>query len=303
MTRHVTTTLARQDAGQIPEHLAQHAFEALINEALLTPKPGLIDLRGGNAHHDMSLGLMCRSALTLKPWFNLMARRVTEQSDTFTQRRTLGALGREAEQAMLDATNGINTHRGAIWALGLLVAGAAKAVTSASGQLTPYAIARHAAMLALCVDPNAPQATGYKGEMARRRYRVGGAKAQAQAGFPHVLRVGLPTLHRSRHSGQSETSARLDTLLALIATLDDTCLLARGGLHALYGMQFRARRTLTLGGSSTPNGWAALSSLNAWANRKRLSPGGAADLLAATLFLDDLCNTSPTCRSTETWKN
>jgi len=276
-----TTTCAPTRAPE-PALLAQWAFETLVDEALLTPKPGLIDLRSQHAHSDMSLALMCTSAHTLRPWFEALAHTAVQHQGLFTWRARLGALGREAEHAMLDATGGVNTHRGAIWALGLLVAAAARPAPSLT------AITRQAAQLARCPDLFAPAQPPNKGTIACKRYRVNGAKGQAQAGFPHVTRIGLPTLQHRRNAGHNEQQARLDTLLALIATLDDTCLLSRAGPTALARMQAGARQVLQLGGSTTPEGRIALTALNTVAKEQRLSPGGAADLLAATLFLDRL---------------
>ena len=306
------TTTCAPTRAPAPALLAQWAFEALVDEALLTPKPGLIDLRSQHAHHDMSLALMCRSAHTLRPWFEAMAHSALQHRGLFTWRARLGALGREAEHAMLDATGGVNTHRGAIWALGLLVAAANRPARTgecsgapcgatgscnhgqAHGSLTTrhtpslVTITRQAAQLARCPDRFAPAQPPSKGAIACTRYRVNGAKGQAQAGFPHVTRIGLPTLQHRRNAGHNEQQARLDTLLALITTLDDTCLLSRAGPTALARMQAGARQVLQLGGSATTAGRTALTALNTVAKEQRLSPGGAADLLAATLFLDRL---------------
>ena len=104
----------------------------------------------------------------------------------------------------------------------------------------------------------------------------------------HVLEVGLPALRASRARGASENAARLDALLAIIATLDDTCLLHRGGHVALEAAQSGAREALQCGGASGPEGHAALLRLDQKLTELNASPGGAADLLAATLFLDTL---------------
>ena len=295
------TVLDAPARAPTPALLAQWAYEALVDEALLTPKPGLIDLRGQHAHGDMSLGLMCMSALTLRPWFEAMADNARLPQGLFAWRTTLGALGREAERAMLRATGGVNAHRGAIWALGLLIAatarsthrqGAARPNAPAMGPMTTcsdinvHTLAHLAAQLARCPDRFAPAQMTNKGALACLRYRVNGARGQAQAGFPHVIRIGLPTLLRLRATGHNEQQARLDTLLTLIATLDDTCLLSRGGTTALAWMQTQARHVLHQGGSVTAAGRIALTELNSQARKQGLSPGGAADLLAATLFLD-----------------
>lgn len=261
--------------------LAGLAVDALVDEAMLTPKPGLVDMRGSGAHSDLTWLLMCRSACALYPAFLRMAEAGDGIDDPALLRRRIGAIGREAEAAMMAATGGVNTHRGAIWALGLLVTAAARG----SG-LDAAAIAHQAGLLACIDDPAAPASTGNKGELACRTHGVGGARGQARAGFPAVIGAALPMLRLSRARGDGEAQARVNALLAIMTTLDDTCLLARGGSRALHATRSGARRVLALGGIATPHGRAALRGLEARMRRLHVSPGGAADLLAAALLLD-----------------
>jgi len=269
--------------------LAALAVTSLIDEARLSPKPGLVDSRGSGAHADLDLALMQRSAFSLEPAFAAMAQAGSLFGEpTIELRETLGRLGREAETTMMAATGGVNTHRGAIWALGLLVAAASIDPGNANATRTAAiagAIARHA-------DRNAPESTGNKGEQACRAFNVSGARGQAQAGFPQVVGVGLPELRRSRERGDSETSARLNALLAIISELDDTCVLSRGGRAALTQVQRAAAAVLAAGGAATLAGRRSLRHFAADAVARNLSPGGAADLLAATLFLDRIADVS-----------
>jgi len=266
------------------ERLADLAVAALIDEVMLTPKPGLVDLRSRGAHRDMNWALMCHSAWTLHPSFRAMAATGQRDTDPQSLRDRIGCIGRIAEQAMMIATGGVNTHRGAIWALGLLVTAAAQDGNS----LAPASVAARAGAIARRQDRFAPVLTGNKGEHACRQYGVGGARAQAQADFPHVVDIGLPWLRRSRARGDSESMSRLNALLAIIAHLDDTCVLARGGEQALVSMQSGAFRVLAAGGVGSESGKAAVRLLEDDLLARHVSPGGAADLLAATLFLDRL---------------
>jgi len=278
--------------GSQAAQFAALAVASLIDEARLSPKPGLVDSRGSGAHADLDLALMQRSALSLQPAFAAMANAGDSfGAPTIELRETLGRLGREAEATMMAATGGINTHRGAIWALGLLVAAAAierghtSAAQTAAIAATAGAIARHA-------DRYAPEFTGHKGEQACRAFNVTGARGQAQAGFPHVVGLGLPELERSRERGDGESSARLNALLAIISELDDTCVLSRGGRAALTQVQGAAAAVLAAGGAATLAGRRSLRRFAADAVACNLSPGGAADLLAATLFLDRISSIS-----------
>jgi triphosphoribosyl-dephospho-CoA synthase len=275
------------DRSRLATYLANLAVRALIEEAELTPKPALVDRRGPGAHTDLTLRLMRCSARALRPSFELMALASFRQIPHHSLREELGAIGRWAEQSMLQATGGANTHRGAIWSLGLLVSAAAM------GANTPDAVAYRASQLARLPDWSAPKQQS-NGSRVIQSYRVPGARGEAQAGFPHVLTIGLPILHRSRQEGSSETQARLDALLAIMASLDDTCLLHRGGWAALNTARTGAAAVLAVGGTATVQGWGLLERLDRDLLALNASPGGSADLLAATLFLDFLRNSPPT---------
>jgi triphosphoribosyl-dephospho-CoA synthase len=276
-------------APDLADRFGTHVVEALIDEVTLAPKPGLVDMRSRGAHHDLDWKLMCVSALALQPTFVELARAGIETQPLLALRERIGAIGRDGEARMLDATGGVNTHRGAIWALGLLVTAAAREPSD----LAPQAVAARAGSIAGVQDRHAPAITGNKGEQACLDYNVGGARGQAQAGFPHVVDVALPELVRSRLRGDSETAARLNALLAVMATLDDTCVLARGGPGALAEMQDGARRVLEQGGAAALAGRRQLKALDRRLVELHVSPGGAADLLAAALFLDRLRSEAP----------
>lgn len=268
----------------LAEHLADLAVDALMDEANLSPKPALVDRRGNGAHTDLHLGLMHASALSLWPTFKLMAE-AAAHLQTLGQplREELGRLGREGEAAMLRTTGGVNTHRGAIWALGLLVTAAALDVNDC----TPAAICQRAARLALIEDRQVVASNSH-GSIVARRYGAMGAREQAQQGFPAVMNYALPQLQRGRAAGSGEQNARLDALLAIMTTLADTCVLYRAGPEGLQAMQQGAQRVLEAGGSSSLAGRRELHELDQQLLALNASPGGAADLLAACLFIDGL---------------
>jgi triphosphoribosyl-dephospho-CoA synthase len=262
------------------QRLADAAVWALIQEAELTPKPALVDGRGCGVHPDLSLHAMRRSAQALHPGFYAMAVAAAGRAPDRALREELAAIGREAERAMLLATGGANAHRGAIWALGLLIAAVAM---GPAGEIDH--IAGRAADLARLPDRFIPTAPSH-GQSVAQRYGVAGARGEAQAGFPHALQVCWPALRRARAAGVGENHARLDALLAVIAVMDDTCLLHRGGLPALEAAKTGAAAVLAVGGCATAAGAAALADLDRALTALNASPGGAADMLAAALFID-----------------
>jgi triphosphoribosyl-dephospho-CoA synthase len=265
------------------ELLADLAVYALVDEAELTPKPALVDRRGSGAHGDMDLGMLCRSAHALRATFAALAARAHGRAPSQRLREELAAIGRCGEREMLAVTGGVNTHRGAIWTLGLLVAAASMAPLDAG----PASIAALAGQVVAFPDRYSPYETSH-GSLVTRRYGVAGARGEARRGFPHVVGVALPALRGARAAGRSEESARLDALVALMIHVDDTCLLHRGGRAALQHAQTGACAVLAAGGSATVAGRRALRLLEAALLRHNASPGGSADLLAGALLLDGL---------------
>lgn len=257
------------------------AVSVLIDEAELTPKPALVDRRGNGAHHDLDLDRLRRSALALHDGFAAIALAATEETTLLQVREAIGQIGRAMEQRMLDVTGGSNAHRGAIWALGLLVAAIARHPSTRPAA----SITASAAALARLPDRFAPRAMSH-GDRVRRRFGSRGARGEAQAAFPHATRVGLPMLRAARDRGIPEDRARLDALMAIMARLDDTCLLHRGGRTALETAQAGAQAVLAAGGTATSAGFARLHCLHVALMALWASPGGSADLLAVTLLLD-----------------
>jgi len=262
--------------------LASLGRQALVAEAELTPKPGLVDRRGAGAHSDLSLALMKCSASAIEPYFFQMA--VISQGSYPSQalRERLALIGRNAERAMLRETGGSNSHKGAIWILGLLISAAAlldEDIVAAS------LVATTAKQIASFEDRAAPRLVSH-GDVVAKQYGVSGARGEALRGFPHIVEIALPTLRSRRAGGAIETVARLDTLLSIMSRLDDTCLLYRGGEGALVMAKEGAAAVMNAGGSGTSLGEQQLKRLDRQLLEMRLSPGGSGDLLAATLCLD-----------------
>jgi triphosphoribosyl-dephospho-CoA synthase len=313
---------------QAARRLARLARQALIAEAELTPKPGLVDRRGNGSHSDLSLEIMRRSAVAIEPYFRQMALASWSLEPSQSIREQLALIGRQAERAMLEATGGSNAHKGAIWALGLLVAASAmehngrdnrsanrssdhvaanthgsrnddvtasavaanaSANANANGSrnrhITASTVATTAKVIAAFEDRAIPRLVSH-GDTVAKRYGVAGARGEALSGFPHVLDVALPSLRRKRRRGASEQIARLDALLSIMSSLDDTCLLYRGGQPALAAAKEGAAAIAAAGGTATALGRERLHHLDRRLLDLRVSPGGSADLLAAALFLD-----------------
>jgi len=269
------------------------AAASLIDELETWPKPGLVSHVDSGSHTDMDAGTFRRSAAAIEPFYAELAAAGAAGAGMDELRR----IGVDAERAMLAATNGVNTHRGAIFGLGLLSA-AAGAVLSAERPLPPSGASSQCAALVLgaIVRQRWGRAilTGAiplhsHGTNALRRYGVGGARAEAAAGFPLALQVGLPALRLGRQLAPGNDMApRVQAFFALLAAVDDTNLLHRGGVAGLEYARTAAHTFLAGGGVDQP-GWIETAvALHQGFVSRRLSPGGCGDLLAITLFLDRL---------------
>jgi triphosphoribosyl-dephospho-CoA synthase len=309
LTKAVRATPWSRPGDTAARRLARVARQALIAEAELTPKPGLVDRRGAGAHSDLSLEILRRSAVAIEPYFTQMALASWGARPCQSIRERLALIGRQAERAMLDATGGSNSHKGAIWALGLLVAAAAMHgggdergddSGGESGRLSALAVASMARATASFEDRAIPRPVSH-GDAVARRYGVAGARGEALLGFPHAVHVGLPELRRKRLNGASERVARLDALLSIMSNLDDTCLLYRGGPAALAAAKQGAAAVTVAGGTGTALGRDELCRLDRRLLELHVSPGGSADLLAAVLLLDALENGQDDVHSGRWW--
>ncbi|MFD2689017.1 triphosphoribosyl-dephospho-CoA synthase [Streptomyces phyllanthi] len=262
------------------EALAQAAVAALTRQLELAPKPGLPDPRDLGARVTRQDHCALRwSAKALAPGFAAMAAAARRSgAPTPELRAELGDIGRASEHSVALAGGG---HRGATWVLGLLVAAAAMDPRARGRELAAIAkkIAAHP-------DRRAPRRPS-RGSSVSAKYGAAGARGEARAGFPHVRRA-LDALSRTRSSGALEPNARLDALLTVMSTLQDTELLYTAGPHGLRHVQAGARAVLEAGGTSTDAGREALTALDADLHARAWSPRGSGSLLAGALFADSL---------------
>jgi triphosphoribosyl-dephospho-CoA synthase len=262
--------------------LGRAAIVALYDELALAPKPGLVSFADNGSHDDMDAGTFLRSLFALRHFFV----RAAAQGAAGGGFAPLQALGIEAEGRMLRATGGINTHRGAIFTLGLLCAAAGAA--RAAG-LPGDAATLRATLLACWGDALATRATRTSdshGARVAREHGLRSAADEAAQGLPTLFDHVLPALRAARRGGADDRSARLHALFAAMAELDDTNLVHRGGLQGLHEARSLARRFLAEGGGLGADAVERAARVHALFVERRLSPGGAADLLAAACWIE-----------------
>lgn len=305
--------LGRAEKLDFAREVARLAVRSLHAELCLYPKPGLVSPVDSGSHDDMDAGTFMRSMFALRHYFKKICLAGLNDAP-FAQ---LKALGIAAESAMLKATRGINTHRGAIFSLGMLCATAGHARARGT-PMTPAALraamlirwgeelAMHAAPAATISGPPrgvapamAASADGSlpgdevagglsNGLRVAARYAVSGAREEGALGLPSVFEVGLPVLLAARARGATVTEERVDTLYMLMAHISDSNVYHRAGPHGAQIVRDHAERFLAQGGTANSN-WRvdAIASHHVFMQH-RLSPGGAADLLAACCLVQAL---------------
>ena len=273
-------TAERLDSPQETIPVSMLAVKALLWEVFTTPKPGLVDRNNRGSHKDMDLMTFLASTYALGPYFE-EAVIIGRQTRHLPPQQTFDALrqaGIRAEQEMLRATGGVNTHKGAIFTLGILC--------GALGRTNSF---RPEDILSICADMTAGITHELDDPMLEtvgarlyRKHKITGIRGQAEKGFPAVLQVGLPRLVQGLSQGLSLNDAGCAALLWLMTVIEDTNLIARGGFENWQTVLEDVRRILV--GTPFPD-ISQLSQLDKAFIQKNLSPGGSADLLALTYFL------------------
>ena len=273
--------IARSDIRVDTEAIGRLAGQALILEVETWPKPGLVSHIDTGAHSDMDADMLRASAHALTPWFVELASAGAAGAEMDRLRQ----LGIAAEADMLAATGGVNTHRGAIFGMGLLAA--------AAGFRQRYRLDR--ALGAIVAQRwgsaivGGPVELRSHGSMVARRHGAGGARAEAAAGMPSVHAVAIPALAAGRRlAGHDAEAARVHACMALIAQVEDSNLLYRGGVEGLAFAQREARLFLAAGSVAREDWQARAKAVHDRFVARRLSPGGCADLLAMALFVQSL---------------
>ncbi len=254
-----------------PYLLAQLAENALREELDTTPKPGLVDKNDSGAHRDMDYETMSRGISALRPYFTELAVTANEKLDAESVRK----IGVKAEKAMLEATGGVNTHKGALFCIGLTVSAAASLLRNGEA-LSEENLRRNISRIAEGI----PQTTDTHGAIVKRSYRVGGALDCALHGYPALFEDWLPFYRSLR----GDTFRNHRTLLRIMSTLDDTNVLHRTCPQALE----RVKRLST----ELCNNFnvSDLKKLNQDFIRENISPGGSADMLSLTILINNIIN-------------
>lgn len=282
-TEILTDTMDTWDAATA----AQQAVRALLYEVTTTPKPGLVDRRNSGSHTDMDSFTFMSSAAALYPYFEACAKVGRETMDrpapeTFAALRPLGC---EAEGEMLDATNGVNTHKGAVFSIGITCAALGR--LNRAEWCAPARVLQEVAAMTMgltqqdLADVTTENAVT-SGQKLYVQYGITGIRGQVEAGLPVVLHHGLPVLENGLKLGYDINRAGCAALLEILVHSTDTNMIARSSREQQLAWVARVKELL----AQTPYpDEEALVELDDQFIAENLSPGGSADLLALTYLL------------------
>ena len=262
-------------ATTVPYLIAQLATEALRAELYTTPKPGLVDRNDNGAHKDMDLAMMSRSIDALQPYFVKLA--LLGCNDSMPDTEDVRQIGIDAERAMLDATGGVNTHRGALFSMGLTILAAAWCMAH-EGKVNVEQLQDLIKQVAAGFAPTA----GTHGNDAVNAHRVMGALDLAKAGYPQLFSNWLPA-YRGYFADDKETASHR-LLLLIMSQLDDTNVIHRVGFEQAQEVKHEARALLE-NYSATD-----MEAMNRNYIARNVSPGGSADMVALTIFIHSILN-------------
>jgi len=265
---------------------------ALYHELSLAPKPGLVSFVDNGSHVDMDASTFVRSLFGLRTYFPA----ISQAGALGAPFAALERLGVAAEERMLAATGGVNTHRGAVFALGLLCAAAGR-LAARGESLAPDALraclrAQWGSALQERAARAAQAPARSKGQRAAQAHGLRSAGEEAAAGFPALFDATLPALRAARAAGASPSAALVHALFATIAVLDDTNLVHRGGIEGLRFARGEARSFLACGGALRAGWEDAAWEVHRRFVARRLSPGGAADVIACAWWVEQLRSAS-----------
>lgn len=269
--------------NQLAHQIGELAQKALLYEALTTPKPGLVDAENSGSHSDMTLFSFADSVCTLRPYLEECVHLGIQQANP----AQLQYAGMCAEDSMFSAAH-VNTHKGAIFALGILCC-----AIGSLGEFAPLEgiLAKVAEIgTGFLNQMKTAGQTQTGGERQYQQYGLTGARGEAASGYQSVYAIALPALKKAIAQGKSLPMAGLEALLQLMAHVQDSNIIRRAGMDGQHWVMEQTQRLLENGFSSDD-----LRLMNEQFVERSISPGGSADLLAVTYFLYFYQQRQPAC--------
>ncbi len=266
------------------------AVRALLEEVFTAPKPGLVDPVSSGAHKDMDINIFIISARAIAPYFFEMAKIGYHWDKELPELfRAIRPLGINAEKAMFNATKGVNTHKGLIFLIGILTASAGYCLRHYHGCCPNQLFAASQMMVhseltkeLIMINSSIPKT---KGEVLYQMYGHKGIRGEVLSGFSSVHNISLPCMQDGMEKGYDWNQVKVQTLIELMAQIEDTNVLARHDYKTLQYVQMTAGYVIDMGGAYTSKGFKYINFLDQVFIEKNISSGGCADLLAVTIMV------------------
>lgn len=276
------------------EKMVERAVKrALLGEVYTTPKPGLVDCHDTGAHQDMDVHTFRVSTQAITPFLVQMFETGRDQKDCPAEIfRSLRRIGQLAETQMFLATKGINTHKGILFTMGILAGASgiclkrygyfsAESVFDISREMTEQTLTEELQEMKNILPVS-------HGEKLYQKYGETGVRGQALRGFPILKEIAWPVLKKCREEGNEENLANLQVVLEVMTELNDTNVLNRSSVDGLNWVQKEAMEIIKIGGAFSKEGLERVKAMNRECIERNISPGGAADILAAAIFLYEM---------------
>lgn len=276
--------------------LAAAAQKAVLYEAVTAPKPGLVDRLGQGAHKDMDIFTFAASSSAIyRGMYGCAFAGISGQEDGQRLLEKIRPIGMECETAMLKATNGVNTHKGIIFSMGILCAAMGSIYRNGQRDMASaeQVCEKAAGMCQGLVEQDLGKVKN-KGKLTHGEklyidYGITGIRGEAQGGFKTVLEKGIPILRsKAMREKLGLNDLLLHTLMSIMTCCQDTNVIIRGGMEGLRLVKESAEEFMASGGMLSPNAKDRLHRLDSLFIEKNISPGGSADLLSLSLFLADM---------------
>lgn len=279
------------------DRLSTFAEQALLTEAVLSPKPGLVDAIDSGSHKDMDIYTFVNSATAFKSSFaDLVGLGLTYQGSLSKLLPEVRKIGIVAEKSMFNATKGINTHKGVVFSIGILLTAYGvylknhpdvetfspsdtNAVIEIVKEMTAGLVARELGYLE-------QKETLTHGEKLYQKYGITGVRGEVEEGFPSVMKEVLPYLRRT--TGDYQTKRLLDSLFLLMASTEDSNIIHRSNIDTLQDVKKRAQAFMAAGGMMQPDAVEIVNEMNQDFIRLNISPGGSADLLSVAILISKM---------------
>lgn len=274
------------------EDISEIAINSMLLEVSATPKPGLVDRNNSGAHKDMDFYTFMKSSASQVHTFYKCALEGLkfEGKDKRELLKLIRPIGIEGENKMLKATNGVNTHKGLIFSLGVIAAATGLQYRETQKNMKAEDICHKVTEIAEGIvsrelgNLKNKEALTY-GEKLFKNHGIKGIRGEVESGFPTVRDYSLPLLKELMEGKESINDNLVQVLLHLMTVVEDVNILGRHGIEQLEYTKMAAKEALVLGGIFTEKGREKILKLDEEFIKKNISPGGAADLLAVTLML------------------